>query len=298
MDNRVDIRHLRYFIAVAEELNFRRAAERLHLSQPPLSRQIQALEDDLGGPLFARDRSRVSLTPSGRAFLPEARKILALLDKAVVAARSRVAAEAADLAIGYTLALDRSAFPEITQILAEHFPDCPLTMCSKRSLVLIDEVRRGILDAAFIGLPAETRGLTVSELARDPFVVALPAGSPGARKRIVTLAELNEQPVFWFRRAANPSFYDYCERYFERVGFAPRRLAEPEDHHVLLGMIAEGRGIGLIPASLQRIKRDGVVFRKLREGDQIAIRIGLIYLPANRSPVLKKLVETLAQPPG
>lgn len=295
MENRVDIRHLRYFVAVAEELNFRRAAERLHLSQPPLSRQIQALEDDLGGPLFARDRSRVSLTHSGRAFLPEARRILALLDKAVVAARSRAGAKSADLAVGYTLALDRGAFPEIAQLLADSFPDCQLTIRSKRTLVLIDEVCRGHLDAAFIGLPAETRGLMVSELAQDPFVVALPATSPSARKRIITLTELNEQPVFWFRRGANPSFYDYCERYFERVGFAPRRLAEPEDHHVLLGMIAEGRGIGLIPASLQRIRRDGVVFRKLKEGDQIAIRIALVYLPTNASPALKQLVGALGQ---
>lgn len=291
MNHRVDIRHLRYFIAVAEELNFRRAAERLHLSQPPLSRQIQALEDDLGSPLLARDRARVSLTPAGRAFLPEARKVLALLDKAVDAARSRGAGESNELALGYTLALDRSAFPEITQALERAHPECALSIRSKRSLQLIDEVRRGQLDAAFIGLPAETRGLAVQELASDPFVVALPATSACARKRVVALADLNGEPVFWFKRSANPSFYDYCERYFERVGFAPRRLAEPEDHHVLLGMIAEGRGSGLIPASLQHIRRDGVVFRRLREGGQIAIRIALVYLPSNRSPALAQLLE-------
>ena len=294
MEHRVDLRHLRYFIAVAEELSFRRAAERLHLSQPPLSRQIRALEDELGGPLFARDRSRVSLTRSGNALLPEARKLLAQLDRAVDAARSRAAAASDDLAIGYTLALDRSAFPQITQALAQQFPEAQITLRTRRSLQLIADVLHGDLDAAFIGLPAETRGLALCELAADPFVVALPAANACARKRRVALADLNGEPVFWFQRAANPSFYDYCERYFERVAFAPRRLAEPEDHHVLLGMIAEGRGIGLIPASLQRIRRDGVVYRPLKEGAQIAIRIALVYRPENRSPVLRRLVETLA----
>lgn len=298
MGHHVDIRHLRYFIAVAEELNFRRAAERLHLSQPPLSRQIQALEDELGVRLLERDRAAVRLTQAGRAFLPEARKALTQLDKAVQAARSRPDGNESEFALGYTLALDRSAFPEVTQMLEASFPDCRLLIRTKRSVSLIEDLHRGHLDAAFIGLPAETRGLTVKELRVDPFVVALSATDALARKREISLHELGGQPLFWFRRSANPSFYDYCERYFEHIGFKPDRLPEPDDHHVLLGMIAEGRGSGLIPASMQRIRRDGVVFRKLKEGRELGVRIGLAYVPTKQSAVLRKLEEILAAASG
>ena len=299
MGYHVDIRHLHYFIAVAEELSFRRAAERLHLSQPPLSRQIKALEDELGVRLLERDRSVVRLTQAGRAFLPEARKALAQLDKAVQAARSRPDGKEREFALGYTLALDRSAFPDVTQTLEAGFPDCRVLIRTKRSVSLIEDLHRGHLDAAFIGLPAETRGLTVKELRADPFVVALSAADKRARKREISLHELGgSPPLFWFRRSANPSFYDYCERYFERIGFKPDRLPEPDDHHVLLGMIAEGRGTGLIPASMQRIRRDGVVFRKLKEGKEFGVRIGLAYVPTKQSAVLRKLEEILAVSSG
>lgn len=304
MTDSIDLRQFRYFVALSETLHFGRAAARLFISQPPLSRQIRQLEDHLGVQLFERTRTGVLLTRAGLALLPEARRALAQAQKAIAAARAAGEAPGQQFVIGYTTVQDRSAIPDVLGALQQDFPACRLVTRGKHSISLVRDIRNGTLDAAFIGLHTDTRGLPQEVLVEAPLVAALPANHPLARKRQLSFDDLAEQAIFRFERRLNPGFYDHCQAFFERIGFNPTTLPEPDDHHILLGMIAEGHGIALLPASLQHVKRSGVVFRRLKGTDgQLTAGVAVIYAPDNPSPVLQAMLQRLrdltrALPPG
>lgn len=290
MNNRIDLRQFRYFLAVAETLNFGRAAERLHLSQPPLSRQIQQLEEALGVALFTRAKTGVALTEAGRVFLPEARRTLAQADKAVAAVQAMRGRDAARLVVGHTTVFDPSAFTDIFDAFGRRFPQWPLIVKSRHSISLVKEIRNGTIDAALIGLHTEAPGLKIESVRQEPLAVALPGHHRLARKRSIGLRELEGDPFFWFERRLNPGFYDYCQAYFDRIGFAPTVVPEPPDHHVLLGLIAAGQGLALVPASLRSIKRNGVAFRALKEGDELSMGVALVYAEGHSSEALDAFI--------
>jgi DNA-binding transcriptional LysR family regulator len=289
MDDSIDLRQLRYFVAVCEERNVRRAAERLHISQPPLSRQIRQLEEALGVELLRRLPTGVEATAAGAALLPEARKTLAQAARAVAAARAAPTGEPAALRIGYTTVFDVSALPDLCARFGEQYPQWPLTMRGEHSVRLVAAIRGGGLDAAFVGLHTDTRELDTRVLSEEACVVALPSTHPLAARRRLALDELAGLPMFWFARRLNPGFYDVCQRCFERIGFAPAIVPEPADHHILLGRIAAGDGFALIPASLARVRRAGVVCRALK-GPAPTMGVVLAWSRANRSPALAALL--------
>ncbi|MBL8452388.1 MAG: LysR family transcriptional regulator [Zoogloea sp.] len=292
MNESIDLRQLRYFLAVSEELNFGRAAQRVHISQPPLSRQIRQLEDQLGVDLFLRSKAGVALTAAGAAFLPEARQTLLQMEKAVAAARAARDAEGGQFVVGYTTVFDRSAIPDVVDRLSEGFPAWRIVTRGKHSTSLVRDIKNGSMDAAFIGLHTDTRGLMVEEIFHEPLVLALPAGHRLARKRRLGFDELRGEPMFWFERRLNPGFYDHCQAFFEQIDFKPNAIPEPPDHHVLLGLVAEGRGIALISSSLQNIKRQGVTFRPLNEESSgLSMGIAVVYSERNQSPVLPRFLE-------
>jgi DNA-binding transcriptional LysR family regulator len=298
MNDSIDLRQLRYFMAVSEELNFGRAALRLHISQPPLSRQIRQLEEQLGVELFHRIKTGVALTEAGAAFLPEVRRTLQQAEKAVAAARAARGAADGQFVIGYTTVFDRSAIPDVSGRLRQLFPNWRLVTKGKHSISLVRDIKNGTMDAAFIGLHTDAQGLTVETILEEPLVLALPSGHRLAKKRKLGFDELHGEPMFWFERRLNPGFHDHCQAFFERIGFKPNVIPEPPDHHILLGLIAEGTGIALIPASLQNVKRRGVVFRALKEeARSLTMGIALAYSERNKSPVLRpflKLARTQA----
>lgn len=292
MNESIDLRQFRYFLAVSEELSFGRAALRLHISQPPLSRQIRQLEDQLGVDLFRRSKEGVTLTEAGLAFLPEVRRTLAQADKAIAVAKTASGADGGQFVVGYTTVFDRSAIPDVVDGLRHHFPNCRIVTKGKLSIRLVREIKNGTMDAAFIGLHTDTQGLKVETILEEPFVVALSANHRLARKRSLGFDDLRGEPMFWFERRLNPGFFDHCQAFFERIGFTPNALPEPTDHHILLGLIAEGEGIALIPASLQNVKRQGVFFRPLKEASNtLSMGIAVTYSERNQSPVLAKFLE-------
>jgi DNA-binding transcriptional LysR family regulator len=292
MNESIDLRQLRYFLAVSEELNFGRAALRLHISQPPLSRQIRQLEDQLGVELFLRGKSGVALTEAGAAFLPEVRRTLVQAEKAVAVARAARGAEGGKFVVGYTTVFDRSAIPDVADRLRQRFPNWRIVTRGKHSISLVRDVKNGTMDAAFIGLHTETQGLTVETLLEEPLVLALPAKHQLAQKRRLGFDDLREEPMFWFERRLNPGFYDHCQAFFEQIGFKPNVIPEPPDHHIMLGLIAEGQGVALISASLQNVKRRGVVFRALKEeAKKLSMGIVVVYSERNQSPVLHPFLE-------
>lgn len=292
MDESIDLRQLRYFLAVSEELNFGRAALRLHISQPPLSRQIRQLEDQLGVELFLRSKAGVALTEAGAAFLPEVRRTLLQAEKAVAVARAARGADGGQFVVGYTTVFDRSAIPDVFDRLRQRFPNWRIVTKGKHSICLVRDIRSGTMDAAFIGLYTDPQGLTVEIILEEPLVVALPAKHRLARKRRLGFEDFRGEPMFWFERRLNPGFYDHCQTFFEQIDFKPKVVPEPPDHHIMLGLIAEGQGIALISASLQNVKRQGVVFRALKDdARKLSMGIAVAYSDRNPSPVLPEFLD-------
>jgi DNA-binding transcriptional LysR family regulator len=262
-----------------------------------LSRQIRQLEEQLGTDLFARSKAGVTLTEAGLAFVPQVRRTLAQAEKAVLSARSAGRQKGGNFVVGYTTVFDRSVFPDVSGALRRRFPEWRLINKGKHSINLIRDIKNGDMDAAFIGLHTNVENLTVIKIREEPFVVALPASHPLAKKRKIGFADLRSESLFWFERRLNPGFYDYCEAFFEKIGFKPEVIPEPQDHHILLGLIAERHGIALIAASMQNVKRKGVVFRPLNGASELSMGIALAYSERNQSPVLREFVN-LVRPPG
>jgi DNA-binding transcriptional LysR family regulator len=288
----LDLRQLRYFLAVSEELNFGRAALRLHISQPPLSRQIHQLEEQLGVVLFLRGKSGVTLTQAGQAFLPEVRQTLAQAEKAVAVARAAHGEQKGRFVVGYTTVFDRSVIPDVLEALQQRCPGWQILTQGKHSIRLVRDIKNGVMDAAFIGLHTQAPGLTVETLHEEPLVVALPSGHALTKKRQLDFDDLRGEPMFWFERRLNPGFYDFCQAYFEQIDFRFVLLPEPLDHHITLGLIAQGTGLALIPASLQRVKRQGVVFRPLKaSASKLTMGLAVVYSERNASPVLPLFLD-------
>jgi DNA-binding transcriptional LysR family regulator len=283
-------RQLQCFVAVAETLNFRQAAERLFMTQPPLSRQIQALETQLGVRLFDRDTRGVRLTVAGEQFLPDARRLLEVSAATLEKYRGLARADGGSLRLGLTRVVEPGALQVLLAELTARSPDAALSWQADTSQHLIRAVARGDLDAAFIGQPADIGDLGLAPWRADPLMVALPSAHPLASRRQLALADLNPYGVFWFRRARNPGYFDRSRQVFAAAGFAPRWLDEPDDHHVLLGQVAAGDGLALIAHSLGTLRRRGVVYRALREGGQLAIELSLVFRPTAVPPLLETLL--------
>jgi DNA-binding transcriptional LysR family regulator len=293
MNPHIDLRHLRYFLAVAEELNVGRAAERLHISQPPLTRQIRQLERELGADLFVRSKTGMALTHAGLAFLPEVRKTIAQVEKALATAQEAGSTAGRQFVIGHTTVFDQSAIPDVRKYFHQHFPDVRLVVKGKHSISLVKDIKNGVMDIAFIGLHTDPQGLQIEVMSEQPFVVTLPAHHALARKRAISFADLRSERLFWFERRANPGFYDYCQQYFSTIDFKPELIAEPADHHGLLGLIAEGHGVALLPQSLMNVKRKGVVFRPLRDAPGFSMGVAVAYDQAKASPLLRRFLHLI-----
>lgn len=294
---KLDTHALQIFVAVAQCLNFRQAAEQLHMTQPPLSRAVRQLEERLGVKLFERDTQHVALTPAAADLLPRALRILALLDDAELALQARQPGMRQQVRLGLTSSMESDLFRAFTDSLSAATDGAmALDVLFDASPRLVARLRARRLDAAVIALPTKTFDLPVLELGKQPTLVALASRHPLARRRSLALADLQEQPVYWFERARQPAFFDHCHAVFRKHSFAPRFLLEPHDHHVLLSDVAAGKGMALLPASFAAIRRPGIAYRKLKEGDELAAGLGLIVADGHpATALLRRLAgETLA----
>jgi DNA-binding transcriptional LysR family regulator len=298
MNASIDLRQLRYFVAVCEELHFGRAATRLNLSQPPLSRQIRLLEEALGVRLLDRNRKGVELTAAGVRFAASARRVLSEMERAVVSIQPFKGAQQ-HFSLGYTTVFDFGTYPErIFQSLQARFPNYAMRVHGKHSIGLVRDVSNGNLDVALVGLHTDVKGLALQVLHEEDMIVALPAGDPLAKRKQLSFDALAGSRMFWFKRALNPGYFDHCKAYFERIDFRPNWLPEPDDHHVLLGRIADGHGCALIPASMRSIRRRGVVFRPLRyTGEALRSGVCLAYKKEGMSAVLQAFIDAATTHP-
>lgn len=288
----LDTHALTLFCAVARCLSFRQAAEQLHMTQPPLSRAIKTLEDKLGARLFERDTQGVALTQAGRTLLPQALHILALLDAAQTSLQRDAAP--ARLRLGLTSSVAAGLFRPLLAALEAQLGNVRLELTAAPSPRLVAAVRKGQLDAALLALPSATFELAVQPLARQPMMLALPAGHRLAKKRKLSLTDIAAESIYWFERARQPAFFDHCQQVFRRHGFAPAFLREAPDHHVLLGDVAAGKGMALLADSFRALRLAGVTYRPLLEGEELAAGIGLAWREEHGHAALP-LLRLLAQ---
>jgi DNA-binding transcriptional LysR family regulator len=273
----VELRHLRYFVAVAEELHVSRAAEKLHVAQPAVSEQIRKLERDLGVELLDRTRRRIALTDAGAAFLAEARWVLEGAQLARLAARSAQEREASRLRIGYAPAALPAIVPRTLQRLASGMPRLEASMHEEAPLELIDSVRAGRLDAAIVSLPAPSAGLRVTPLGEQRAVAAVPMRHRHAVGEPRRLAQMAPERVVVLPRESNRGFYDAVVASCREAGLAPTFVEMPDAHleRALLA-VAAGAGMALLPESVaDRYVAPGVRFVSL-EGDQPVVAVAAL----------------------
>jgi DNA-binding transcriptional LysR family regulator len=264
----MELRHLRYFVAVAEELHFRRAAERLHVAQPAVSEQVRKLEQELGVTLFDRTQRSVSLTNAGAALLEEARHVLRHAEGAQQAARSARDRVTMRLRIGYLPDSLPASVPRALRHLVTAAPAVEVALETGPAHRLIEELRARRLDAVITSLPAPTSGLRTTLLGEQRAVAVLPALHPMAVDSAITLERLAPERVVMLGRDANPAFHDAVIAMCHRAGLAPTlvEIPEPRVEHALLA-VAAGAGIALLPDSVtERYASPGTRFVALEAG--------------------------------
>jgi DNA-binding transcriptional LysR family regulator len=272
----MELRHLRYFVAVAEELHFRRAAERLHVAQPAVSEQVRKLEEELGVKLLERTHRSVSLTDAGAVMLEQARVVLRLADEAQRAARNASTRAATQLKIGYTVAALPSAVARALQRMSSAGKvDTSLESGSTRDL--IDAVRDERLDAAVIPLPAAVSGLRVTELGDEHAIAAVPIGHDHATRRAIDLGQVAPDRLLLLPRDANRAFYDSVVSACHQAGLSPTLVELPDaDVERALLAVASGAGMALLPESVaERYAAPGVRFVPLA-GSRPAFATGVV----------------------
>ncbi len=286
----MELRHLRYFVAVAEALNFGRAARRLAISQPPLSRQIKALEEELGTALFTRTRRTVALTAAGSALLPEARRLLREANALKEGARHLAAGEAGTVAIGFISVAAYNIIPAVVPGFRARHPGLKLVLQEGLTDTLLPALAQGEIDAALVLAPVSDPRLAYRPLVHERLIVALPARA-GRRFRgaSISLATLANEPFVLFPRRAGPGLYDLIVGCCQRAGFAPRIDQEAIQMQTIVSLVAAGMGVALVPASLQHLRRTGVEYRPLRDRTP-AVEIGLTWRAAEDSPAVRAFV--------
>ncbi|MFA9441404.1 LysR family transcriptional regulator [Uliginosibacterium sp. sgz301328] len=259
----MELKHLRAFVALAEELHFGRAAERLHIVQPALSMQIKALEQELNVLLFERDRHRVSLSHAGSIFLPEARATLEQAHRAVQRARSAHNGEIGSLRLGEVSSVVPHLLPRLIRRMHARYPDIELVTKDMPSPDQIAALRDGRIDFGFVRLPLDARGIQTRELIREPFLVALPSDHPLSARASVSLRDLSEYDVFVLARRFAPGLYDGLLTAFQRQGLTLRIGKELGEFTTMIALVAAGMGIGILPSLTAVATMPGLALRPL-----------------------------------
>lgn len=267
----LDLRKLRYFLTVAEELHFGRAAIRLHLAQPPLTRQISALETELGFKLFDRTSRSVTLTTQGRSFLPYARGVLEQVDLAQVIAGKLAAGTAGQLALGYVSSIALSdLFSQAIQAFAQRFPDVQLTLVECASGNLGAQVADGRLDVGLSRLLPQSKEVQALSLGEERLVAALSTDSPLASLAQVSLAQLSAYPLILFPADYGSGLNQSIEQLYRRHGQPLRPGPTGRQITSIIALVAAGQGVALVPQCTQSLMNKGVTYRPLVEVDACA----------------------------
>jgi DNA-binding transcriptional LysR family regulator len=296
----MELRHLRYFVAVAEELHFTRAAQRLHLGQPPLSAQIQALEREVGAQLLERTKRSVRLTDAGRLFLDDARRILALSDQAGENARRASRGEIGQLRVGFTSSMPFSEIlPRVVNLYRQRYPQVNLSLQEMATMRQIEAIAGRTLDLGFIRTPelGVDAGVELTTLRHDPLVVVLPTTHRLARRKTVKIEDLNGEGFVIYSRDVGTGLHTQVMKLCRAKGFELTIAQEAREASTIIGLVAAGCGISVLPESFQCIKMSGVCYRVIAD-EAATTALMLARRKGEASPLVDSfLALASAQPP-
>ncbi|MGE4241923.1 LysR substrate-binding domain-containing protein [Ramlibacter sp.] len=291
----MNLRHLRYFIAVASELSFTRAAETLHIAQPPLSQQIKLLEDDLGVKLFRRTKRRVELTEAGSAFLVHAKQIMQMTHTAALEAQRAGRGEAGRIAVGFFEHMSYSLLPPIYRAYRKRFPGVDVELRWFPVVEQADALRRGDIDVAFMREIGGQADMSHQLLMREPLVLALPASHPLAAKQRLSVKDCAQERFVMFVPHMAPDLHAAISRMFAVAKVAPKVAVEVVQISTCLGLVSFGAGLALVPSTVQRMAMQDVVYRPIGGSRPPTINVLLGWQQRKESLLLTSFVETAMQ---
>jgi len=285
----IELRHLRYFIAVAEELHFGRAAARLHMAQPPLSQQIRQLEEELGFQLFHRTKRSVQLTEAGAVFLAECQRIMQQLEQAVQLGQQVSRGERGQLVIGFVSSAAYSVLPTLLQTFRAAAPEVSLELHELTTDQQVQWLRDRRMDVGLVRPPIDEPDFCLMPLFEEPLVVALPQPHPLAQQPVVSLQDLAGKPFILFPRPLAPGLYDQIISLCQQGGFSPTIVQEAIQMQTIISLVAADMGLAIVPLSLQNLQRTGVVYRELKEPTPKAA-IALLTRQSDPSPTVQRFL--------
>ncbi|BAY92660.1 MULTISPECIES: LysR family transcriptional regulator [unclassified Tolypothrix] len=291
----MELRHLRYFIAVAEELHFSKAAERLHIAQPPLSQQIQQLEAELGVELFHRKTKRqVQLTEAGKVFLQEAYGLLLQLETAIALTQRIGRGQTGQLRIGFTSLVIYELLPSILRQFREQFPEVELVLRELTTSQQEQALRDSLIHVGFAHPPLEDEKLSYQSIHQQTLVVALPSNHSLAQTEHIQVQELEDEPLIMFPRYLAPGLYDLIMSLFRQRNIKPQVTQEAVQMQTIIGLVSAGMGVAITPSVLQNLQRSGVIYRPLLEAAPV-IETAIIWQKNSLTPLVENFLKFTQQ---
>jgi DNA-binding transcriptional LysR family regulator len=259
----MELRHLRYAVAVADTLNFTRAAERLHIAQPPLTQQIRALENEIGLTLFDRTNRKVSLTAAGAVFVEHARRILRDVEGMTAASQRVHRGEEGRLVIGFLSSIAFDYFPRVMRTFRTRYPAAQVELLEMKHLPLLNALRSGTVDLAFIRKFFDDPAIRVQQVLLERFVAILPAGHPLSKHRTIDPSRLAEESFVTVMKRGAPSVYAHTISICRKAGFEPNVVQEANDIQACVGLVSGGIGVSIVPDSIRKLAIPGVTYCEL-----------------------------------
>ncbi len=284
----MDLRRLRYFVAVAEEANIGRAASRLSISQPPLTRQMQQLEEEVGTPLFQRTRKGVQMTNAGQVLLEEARNILFLATRARERTRMAGLGQSGRLDIG-VFGSNILVIPQLLHAFRLHFPDVDVIVHAMNKEKQLEALYDRRVTVGFNLLGLKLAGIVNEKVRSEPLMVAINAADPLSKRSSISLKEISDRPMVIFASGPRPNLMDMVFALCLEEGFQPDISQEVVDSLTAVALVAAGFGVALVPATVSQLALSGVVFRRLNRSPPVTVDINCIYRRDDTSPILQTI---------
>lgn len=291
----MELRHLRYFVAVAEELHFSRAAARLHIAQPPLSLQIRQLEDEIGVPLLERTKRMVALTAAGRAFLMDARALLGQLERSIEIAREIGTGQRGTLRLGSIYSAIYAVVPGLLRTLSKAHPDITVDLAEMTVQQQLDALKQGVIDIGILRSPIEDDCIETRPLFREGIVALVPSGHALAAHGSVDLRTLAQYPFLLSGIGPQSSFRQHVLGLFQRLGCPLKIEREIAEIHSIISLVGAGLGVALAPESVSRIRVEDVVYLRV-EDETPSIEVSLAWRRGGRQLAFEKLFALIETP--